>query len=316
MSIASARRLSPGLVRNFTRYSNASDQADLRDTKMRRGAVERSPAMNLSGVLCFALILAGAASPLPAAEALFPQAIHLTREVSDSLSARTTRIEEYCSGNRIVSITGAKTVIADYEKSELTEIDRVSGEYSVTSFETVARAEGMTVSRSLEKFGETRPINLMDRGSRQIRARSGEAYETTIEEARGKITMVIVVDSELELSRDALAVVDGAAWPQPPTREHEVVEAACERQRRTRGIEAASDKRMYLMPLEQTTTWELSGETVRRSNVVVRIGNEFPPPELIAVPPGARLVESRIVQRQKMLDDLDRLPSSGPDTKH
>lgn len=248
-------------------------------------------------------------------EALFPQPIHVTREVSDSLSGGTSRIEEYCFGNRSISIMNTRTVIADYDKSELTEIDRANGVYSVTPFEAVARAQAVP-SGSQKKAGDERRFDLVDRGSRRIHDRRGQAFETTIEQDRGKATIDIVVDSEIEISREALAVVAGAAWPQPRIPEHEAVQAACERQHRTRGIEATSENRTYSIPLEQTMSWELDGETVRRNNTVVRIGNELPPLALITIPPGARLVESKIVQRQKMLDDLDRLPSSDPDTKH
>ncbi|MGK2860044.1 MAG: hypothetical protein ACSLFQ_22840, partial [Thermoanaerobaculia bacterium] len=68
----------------------------------------------------------------------------------------------------------------------------------------------------------------------------------------------------------------------------------------------------HALPLEQTVTWEIDGESLRVENRIVRVGNELPPHDLIAIPPGAQLVESDIVLRRKMLDDLDRLPSASP----
>jgi hypothetical protein len=239
---------------------------------------------------------------------MFPQPIHITRDVSDSLSTGTTRIEEYCFGNRTISIVDTKTVIADYDKSQLTEIDRAKGVYSVTPFEAVARAQAVPGAIRRTALG-TRPFDFTDRGTQVIRGRRGHAVETAVEMERGKATFYVVVDSQLDLSREALAVITGAAWPQARTAEYDVIEAASERPRPTRSIQATAETQTYSIPLQQTITWELDGETVHRTNTVVRIANELPSPELIAIPPGARLVESRIVQLRKSMDDLDRLPN-------
>src|SRR6478672_9484049 len=54
-------------------------------------------------------------SAFAAAPALFPQPLHLTRAVDDP-SGKTTVVDEYCRGNTMVSISGDRTVIADYDK--------------------------------------------------------------------------------------------------------------------------------------------------------------------------------------------------------
>ena len=58
--------------------------------------------------ICLALGLAGAiATAASAAETLFPSPLHLTRRITDPLSGATSIVvEEYCSGNRVVTIQG------------------------------------------------------------------------------------------------------------------------------------------------------------------------------------------------------------------
>lgn len=74
-----------------------------------------------------------------AAEPLFPAPLHITRQIQDPLAGTTVVLDEYGYGNRLVSVRGSKTSIADYERGELTEIDRDTATYSVTRFEALAR---------------------------------------------------------------------------------------------------------------------------------------------------------------------------------
>ena len=75
-----------------------------------------------------------------AAAPLFPTPLHLTRQVHDPLSGKTTVLNEYGYGNRLISVRGGFTSIADYERGELTEIDRDAGTYSITRFDAIAKA--------------------------------------------------------------------------------------------------------------------------------------------------------------------------------
>src|SRR5688572_20952221 len=84
--------------------------------------------------LCVSAWCVGAAP----ARVLFPTNLHLTRQVEDPLSGKTVTIDEYCYGNRVVSVSGEKTVIADYDKQQITEINRKNGTYSVSRFDEVA----------------------------------------------------------------------------------------------------------------------------------------------------------------------------------
>jgi len=71
---------------------------------------------------------------------LFPAPMHLTRVVSDPISGSETVIEEYCHGNRMVSVAGRRTAIAEYDKQTVTTIDFEAGTYSVATFDELAKA--------------------------------------------------------------------------------------------------------------------------------------------------------------------------------
>jgi hypothetical protein len=236
---------------------------------------------------------------------LFPTPLHLTREVEDPLSGTTARIEEYCAGSSVISIRGERTTIADYEKGELVEIDGAAGTYSVTRFERIAAAqESAGVSkrapRAVERF------ELQPRGQRGVGARSGEVFEAEIRALGGeRQTVEVVIDRSLTLSKDAVEVLTGAAWPMQRGPESEIALRAAAAEvatGRTAGIR-------YGLPIEHVVTFEIDGETLRTVNRIVRVGSELPPPELIAIPPGAREVPSPIVERERLLEELDRLPT-------
>src|SRR6266850_2143045 len=92
--------------------------------------------------MAFVAFVSGVFSaPVFAGAPLFPAPLHLTRQVHDSISDKTTLIEEYGYGNRLVAVRGGRTSIADYEKGELIEIDRDAGTYSVTRFDALAKAQ-------------------------------------------------------------------------------------------------------------------------------------------------------------------------------
>src|SRR5881392_3584938 len=79
---------------------------------------------------------------------LFPQPMHLTRVVDNPLrGGGSSVIEEFYIANRVISVSGDRTVIADYERNEMTEIDRAEGTYSVTTFAALADAAPKTMQR-------------------------------------------------------------------------------------------------------------------------------------------------------------------------
>jgi hypothetical protein len=71
---------------------------------------------------------------------LFPAPLHLTREVTDPIGGSKTVIEEYCHGNRVVSVSGSRTAIAEYDKRTVTTIDFAAGTYSIATFDELAKA--------------------------------------------------------------------------------------------------------------------------------------------------------------------------------
>lgn len=242
---------------------------------------------------------------------LFDAPLHLTREVSDPISGTTSVLDEYCVGDRVISIRESRTSIADYAAGSLTEIDRANGTYSVTSFDAIARALTETASGASLKLANPDPTELSDHGVRSVGGRGGRAFEAAIEQSGASRKIEVVVDQQLLLSREAVEVLVGAAFPMRRSAESDLVLAAASRDHGT-ARSSVSPSRDHALPLEQTVTWNIEGETLRVTNRVLRVGNELPSPDLVAIPPGARLVESEIVLRKKMLDELDRLPSAGP----
>ena len=81
----------------------------------------------------------------------------ITRQVHDSISDKTTLLEEYGYGNRLVAVRGGRTSIADYEKGELVEIDRLRAEeLALSEREQPLRERDRPLGRDLDR-GERLP---------------------------------------------------------------------------------------------------------------------------------------------------------------
>lgn len=259
--------------------------------------------------VCLLVTLASAAQT--SAPLLFDEPLHLTRQVDDPISGTSSSIDEYCVGNRVISIRGSRTSIADYEKGELIEIDRAKGTYSVTSFDAIARSLPDAPNAPARTSGAPRTPELTDGGVRPVGSRGGRLFEARIADSQATRHVEVVVDQQLRLTREAVEVLVGVAFPLRRSAEGDIAIAAAGRDRAA-GKVGAGLVRDHALPLEQTVTWEIDGESLRVVNRVVRVGSELPSPDLIAIPPGAQLVESDIVLRKKMLEELDRLPSASP----
>jgi len=248
-------------------------------------------------------------SAFAAGPPLFPQPLHLTRAVDDP-SGKTSVVDEYCRGNSVISITGDRTVIADYEKQTVTEIDRAGGTYSVTSFAQLANLAPQP--RSTKPVEETYAYRAI--GARAAHA-GADYYEAEAKSAGTPIRKVeTAVDRSVVLSRDAAEVLAGAAYPRSRSEESEIVlhaaapgSAVRRAQSNAAGGAAAQS---YGLAVEQNVTYEFEGRTVVIRNRITHVGHEEPLPSLTAIPSGARLVESPAVQARKELDEADRLPSS------
>ncbi len=224
-----------------------------------------------AGLVLWAMVLLAPASALSAAErVLFPDPLHITRELSDPVTQKTIVIDEYCQGNRVVSVSGQRTAIADYAKGELTEIDFAAGTYSITKFEQIARANEKHAPRG-------------NGGTRRIEAK-GDARKT--------------------LSRGAVEALMGIGYPH---RSDPAADAVLDSLRsRERGISTNAMTEQYRLPLEHVVRVDVGGETIETRNVIKRLGNELPPLDALTIPPGAKLVESKAVAMQRLLEELDR----------
>ena len=255
-----------------------------------------------------------------AAEPLFPTPLHLTRQVHDPISNTTVVLDEYAYGNRLVSVRGGKTSIADYERGELTEINRDDATYSITKFEVLAKAlAGGATARATSLQAQDSGAERMQLRSSGMKAtklgRNAEFFEAEVESAPMKRTMAIAVDANTMVSKEALEVLLGAAYPNPRQAEHDAVVRAAARENRRGDIatNALSAPQRYALPIEQSMLIELDGQKLEMRTSVVRIGTELPGADLLSIPAGARLVTSRIVAVQNELEKLDRPQTKTPD---
>ena len=266
-----------------------------------------TPARAASAViaLVFSSFSAFAATPL-----LFPRPLHLTRAVDDP-GGKTTVVDEYCRGNTVISISGDRTVIADYEKQTVTEIDRAAGTYSVTPFTELAKIAAPAPQAM--KAGDD-AFTVRATGPRAAQA-GAEYYEAEAKNARTPLRKVETgVDRSVHLSRDAAEVLAGAAYPRASSDESEIAlrasaPGAAVRRAQTNATNAAATQ-SYGLAVEQNVTYEFDGRTVVLKNRITHVGNEQPPAQSIGIPAGAHLVESAAVQALKELQAADRLPSA------
>lgn len=245
----------------------------------------RAPIVRSIAALLLSLLAATGAF---AQDVLFPTPLHITRQITDPIAGSKTITEDYCQGNRVVTISGRRTAIAEYDRGVLTVIDFEAGTYSITKFDDLAKAwSGLT---------PTTP------GTQWQVAQDGD----TTEARRGKEFVRMSADPRLHLSRAAAEVLLGIAYPNRPDPAADVLLNALKASgalKASEGLKASED---YGLPREQVMRHEIDGEVIETHNLVLRVGNELPPPELLAIPKGAKLVESDVTAARKMLDALDR----------
>jgi hypothetical protein len=247
-------------------------------------------------------ILFIAGSDVGAAEVMFARPLHITREISLPFTGQKRMVDEYCFGNRIVSISGNRTAIVDHAKQVITMIDFDGGTYSVTSFAAIASARERKAS----------PIH----GGESLRADSGTvtaigprvvasrpADEVRAERREGPVSRVIHVsrDRQILIGREAAEALLGAGYPNAREESADVVLRAIRA-----GEAGTSATEEYFLPLRYDVVIGVEGETVETRNVVVNIGSELPPTDRLAPPPGAKLVESDALAAPRLLEELDR----------
>ena len=208
------------------------------------------------------------------ASALFPTPLHIVRRIDDPLAKAPITIDEYCYGNRIVTINGPRVAISDFAEQTLTEIDHGSLTYSVTRFDQIAAA--------------------------QLPKTSAESNTTNRH---------IAVDRSVGLSREAIEALIGVSYPNTRTAEHDEVMHAAANPRNGRIAATSASVETYGIPTEETVTYD-NGLTFR--NVVVHFNTDLPPAASIVIDPGATRVESRLTRLRRELEQLDKLPSPHP----
>jgi len=238
----------------------------------------------------------------PAAGVLFPKPLHIVRRLEDPIAHRTSTVDEYCSGNRVVSINGRKVVITDYDLQQITEIDHDRGTYSITRFEDVAKVQPKSAAKRSE--WKTTPLGM--KSSAAGRSIDAFTFETNAEGATHERRRVEVgVDRQVSLSREAVEVLVGAAYPSQPSEEHEqLLQAAKARAGRmtTNGAQSPAE---YGLPSETTLTYDSDRTHLTYRNSIVRIGDEAPPAELLVIAPGAERIESRLTRAAREMRELD-----------
>jgi hypothetical protein len=271
-----------------------------------------------SRVALLALCVSAWCAQAAPARILFPKNLHLTRQIQDTLSKKTVTIEEYCSGNRVVSVSGDKTVIADYDQQQITEIDRRAGTYSISRFDEVATVSTEPVSE--QALGASAAATKRDRWKatpRGLRSsavgRSVEQFEFAEEGKEGR-KVEVGIDRSVELTHDAVEVLIGAAYPNPRREEHEPLLRAAGVREPSRiasmSADATSNDQAYGLPVTQAFTYTDSGTEVTFRTTVTRVGSEVPPAELLIIPPAAQRVESTAAAVRRQLRELDQPSSS------
>lgn len=237
------------------------------------------------------------------ASPLFPEPLHLVRQIEDSISGSTSTIHEYCAGDRIVASRDGVVVITDYAARTITEIDHLQRTHSVATFDEIARsAPPRAAVRRAAAAHDVRPA---DAGSASAASRIDRfVFESD------DLRIEIGVDRSVRLSKAALEVLSGSAYPNRRELEHEAVLAAARAASpRIQSSSTSTSVETFGLPVEQRIVHEIDGETAEVRNRVLQVSRELPPVELAMIPAGSSRIENRRVRAARELEDLDRLPA-------
>lgn len=266
--------------------------------------------------LCISL---GVAANAFAVDVLFPQPLHLTRAVEDPIAQSTFTIDEYYAGNRVVTISGPRVQIWDYERQERIEIQRDAGTYSVIAFGDLARAQSAlrpAQSQSMAASDERRAPAWTRESLGMQDGPSGKRMEAFTLKAGGGPSVTLGVDRSILLSRAAMEIVIGAAFPNPRRDGHDAILSAAQIDVAPMSsglVRTSSDSAVaaqYALPVQQITTFPAGGDTLQVRNVITGIRHETVPDALLVIPPGSRKVESHVEAFARELRAVDALPQT------
>lgn len=251
------------------------------------------------------LFAAAAAFSLHAA-VLFPKPIHLVRRIDDSISGKSATVDQYCAGNRIVTVRGSRVTIVDYDKQELTEIDHAAATYSVTRFDEIAKARPAAAKATPASKWHSTPLGMKSSaGNRSI-----EMVEIERDDDAMKQKIEVGVDRQIALSKDAVEALIGASYPNARTEIHDLLlDAAGPQHGGGRATINAVGSDVYGLPSEQTLTFESEGNRVVTHDSILSVSYDTAPPEAMNIDPGAQKVESKLTRATKELEQIEKLPA-------
>jgi hypothetical protein len=234
---------------------------------------------------------------------LFPRPLHLVRRVDDPISKSVATIDEYCAGNRVVTVRGSKVTIADYDAQQLTEIDHAAQMWSVTPFAEIAQSRAALDARIGAKT-----VSSAARLT-AVAGKASSAVETFVDE-RPNRRLDIGIDRRIILSRAAAEVLIGAAYPGKGSEEQEQILAAAGGGGGVSAMSAGAASTAYGLVTERTLTIDVDGTKLVSHNSIVRIGDETAPADATLIDPGAKRIESRLTRLARELREIDTLPAA------
>ncbi|HEX6178914.1 MAG TPA: hypothetical protein VF057_11190 [Thermoanaerobaculia bacterium] len=243
--------------------------------------------------------------------AVFPEPIHIVREVHESITSSTVTIHEYCAGERMLSIAGGRVVITDFQRQEVTEIDANANTFSITSFADLARgtaAFAATARQSTASIGEARATGT----KRAADGRTIETFEFSSVAGGESIHITVGIDRTTTLPASAIEALIGASYPNRRGVAHDAMLTAAGRGRTRTETEAVRNADRLPLPSAYEIRYSLGAETIVSRSTIVRVDRALAPQDLLMIPFGAQQVESRSVAAPRILDDIEgrRPPSS------
>jgi hypothetical protein len=235
---------------------------------------------------------------------LFPEPLHLTVEFHDTLTGRTSEVEKYCFGDRIVTVAGKRTTIVDYHAETVTSIDLSTGSHSITNFADFARVRAGGTNPPSSASKEQWEVQQLGRG--RAGRYEGQSSEATLGREEPTQRIAVVTTPEVKVSRRAVEALMGLGYPNPPG-SLSAGWSAILSSRRPR-LEAESDageEQFSELPVEQLVTMNVAGESVQARSRVLRIGREPPPTDRLIIPVDSKLIEARELAIQRIGRELD-----------
>lgn len=258
------------------------------------------------------LLLIAQAAFATAATPLFPRPLHLLERVEDPFASKPATVDQYCHGNRIVTVAGQRVSIVDYDAQTITLIDHAQGTYSRSRFEEVAAAHPRAAAADKVVTGAAPQLRAngvqTSRGGRSVDSYSIEFQRLRVE---------VGVDRSWTLSRAAIEALIGASYPSVRRPEHDAILEASAPSGRTRIAtnstgKNSTDSADYALPLERSLTMESEGGPLTSRTSVIRYDEALAPASATLIEPGAKLVEAPATRFAREMHEADTIPTARP----